>query len=126
MTKTDRASMKSALELRAPFLDQDVMALFAATLSEKERIQRLQTKVFLKQYALRYLPDEIVHRKKRGLSLALSSWLREPLYEWAKSRLSSPLLERAPALIIIIVTLQWSYCRNTCNERLITPDQSGH
>jgi asparagine synthase (glutamine-hydrolysing) len=93
LTKADRASMKSALELRAPFLDQDVMA-FAATLSEKERIHRLQTKVFLKQYALRYLPTEIVHRKKRGLSVPLSTWLREPLYEWAKSRLSSPLLEQ--------------------------------
>ena len=93
LTKADRASMKSALELRAPFLDQEVME-FAASLPEKERIHRLQTKVFLKQYALRYLPTEIVHRKKRGLSVPLSSWLREPLYEWAKSKLSSPLLER--------------------------------
>ncbi|HEY8158062.1 MAG TPA: asparagine synthase (glutamine-hydrolyzing) [Methylobacter sp.] len=93
LTKADRASMKSALELRAPFLDQEVME-FAATLPEKERIHRLQTKVFLKQYALRYLPIDIVNRKKRGLSVPLSSWLREPLYEWAKSRLSSPLLDR--------------------------------
>jgi asparagine synthase (glutamine-hydrolysing) len=85
--------MKSALELRAPFLDQEVME-FAATLPEKERIHRLQTKVFLKRYALRYLPTEIVHRKKRGLSVPLNSWLREPLYEWAESRLSSPLLDR--------------------------------
>jgi len=91
LTKADRASMKSALELRAPFLDQEVME-FAASLPDKERIHRLQTKVFLKRYALRYLPTEIVHRKKRGLSVPLSSWLREPLYEWAKSRLSSPLL----------------------------------
>jgi asparagine synthase (glutamine-hydrolysing) len=93
LTKADRASMKSALELRAPFLDQEVME-FAASLPEKERIHRLQTKVFLKRYALRYLPAEIVHRKKRGLSVPLSSWLREPLYEWAHSKLSSPLLER--------------------------------
>jgi len=94
LTKADRASMKSALELRAPFLGQEVMA-FAASLPEKERIHHFQTKVFLKRYALRYLPKEIVHRKKRGLSVPLSSWLREPLYDWAKSRLSSPLLERA-------------------------------
>ncbi|MFZ2169522.1 MAG: asparagine synthase (glutamine-hydrolyzing), partial [Methylococcaceae bacterium] len=93
LTKADRASMKSALELRAPFLDQEVME-FAASLPERERIHHLQTKVFLKQYAQRYLPTEIVHRKKRGLSVPLSSWLREPLYEWAKSKLSSPLLDR--------------------------------
>jgi asparagine synthase (glutamine-hydrolysing) len=93
LTKADRASMKSALELRAPFLDSAVME-FAASLPEKERVNRLQTKVFLKQYALRYLPADIVHRKKRGLSVPLSSWLREPLYEWAKSKLSSPLLDQ--------------------------------
>jgi asparagine synthase (glutamine-hydrolysing) len=93
LTKADRASMKSALELRAPFLDEAVMG-FAASLPVKERIDGLQTKVFLKQYALRYLPAEIVHRKKRGLSVPLSSWLREPLYEWAKTKLSSPLLDR--------------------------------
>jgi asparagine synthase (glutamine-hydrolysing) len=93
LTKADRASMKSALELRAPFLDSAVME-FAASLPEKERVNRLQTKVFLKQYALRYLPSDIVHRKKRGLSVPLSSWLREPLYEWAKSKLSSPLLDQ--------------------------------
>lgn len=94
LTKADRASMKSALELRAPFLDQEVME-FAASLPEKERIHRLQTKVFLKRYALRYLPADIVHRKKRGLSVPLSSWLREPLYKWAKLKLSSPLLGQA-------------------------------
>jgi asparagine synthase (glutamine-hydrolysing) len=93
LTKADRASMKSALELRAPFLDQQVME-FAASLPKNARIHRLQTKVFLKQYALRYLPHEIVHRKKRGLSVPLSSWLREPLYEWAQSKLSSPVLEQ--------------------------------
>jgi asparagine synthase (glutamine-hydrolysing) len=92
LTKADRASMKSALELRAPFLDHEVME-FAASLPEMERIHRLQTKVFLKRYALRYLPADIVHRKKRGLSVPLSSWLREPLYEWAKAKLSSPLLD---------------------------------
>ena len=93
LTKADRASMHSALELRAPFLDQAVME-FAASLAESERVHRLETKVFLKRYALRYLPAAIVHRKKRGLSVPLSAWLREPLLEWAQSRLSSPLLDR--------------------------------
>jgi asparagine synthase (glutamine-hydrolysing) len=104
LTKADRASMKSALELRAPFLDQDVME-FAATLPENERVKQIKTKVFLKEYALRYLPKEIVYRKKRGLSVPLSSWLREPLYDWAKAKLSSPLLERAGVNPLIAIQL---------------------
>jgi asparagine synthase (glutamine-hydrolysing) len=91
LTKADRASMSSALELRAPFLDQAVME-FAATLPAADRVRGVRTKVFLKRYALRYLPSSIVHRKKRGLSVPLAVWFRGPLREWAESRLRSELL----------------------------------
>lgn len=92
LTKADRASMLSAIELRAPFLDADVME-FAAGLTVEERVKGLGTKVFLKRYSLRYLPGAIVHRKKRGLSVPLTAWLRGPLHEWARAQLASPLLE---------------------------------
>ena len=94
LTKADRASMHSALELRAPFLDQAVMA-FAAALRPADRVQGLQTKVFLKRYATRYLPKDIVYRRKRGLSVPLSRWLREaPLRDWMADALSRPELDR--------------------------------
>ena len=48
--------------------------------------------MFLKRYALQYLPSSIVHRKKRGLSVPLAAWLRGPLHEWAESRLRTELL----------------------------------
>ncbi|HTQ49402.1 MAG TPA: asparagine synthase (glutamine-hydrolyzing), partial [Candidatus Acidoferrales bacterium] len=88
LTKADRASMSSALELRAPFLDEAVMT-FAATLPVAERVRRFTTKVFLKRYALRYLPKTIVHRRKRGLSVPLSRWLRGPLRDWAEAALNN-------------------------------------
>lgn len=92
LTKADRASMHSALELRAPFLDQAVME-FAAALTPEQRVKGIQTKVFLKQYATRYLPRDIVYRKKRGLSVPLSSWLREPLRDWVENALARPELD---------------------------------
>jgi asparagine synthase (glutamine-hydrolysing) len=94
LTKADRASMHFALELRAPFLDRDVME-FAATLPETERVRGLQTKVFLKRYASGYLPRWVVHRRKRGLSVPLASWLRGPLRGWAEERLGSGRLAAA-------------------------------
>jgi asparagine synthase (glutamine-hydrolysing) len=94
LTKADRASMRSALELRAPFLDRAVME-FAASLPAQERVRGLTTKVFLKRYALRYLPASIVHRRKRGLSVPLANWLRGPLAGWAETRLRSELLAMA-------------------------------
>jgi asparagine synthase (glutamine-hydrolysing) len=93
LTKADRASMSSALELRAPFLDEGVME-FAKSLPREERLRGLTTKVFLKQYALRYLPAEIVHRRKRGLSVPVARWLRGPLRDWAEEALSNGHLDR--------------------------------
>ena len=90
LTEKDRGSMSSALELRSPFLDKAVME-FAATLPVEERVRGLTTKVFLKRYALRYLPRSVVHRRKRGLSVPFAGWLRGPLYEYARERLHSPL-----------------------------------
>ncbi|HVT59879.1 MAG TPA: asparagine synthase (glutamine-hydrolyzing) [Thermoanaerobaculia bacterium] len=94
LTKADRASMHYALELRAPFLDREVME-FAATLPPRERVSGFETKVFLKRYARRYLPRWVVHRRKRGLSVPLASWLRGPLAGWARDRLASGLLANA-------------------------------
>jgi asparagine synthase (glutamine-hydrolysing) len=93
LTKADRASMSSALELRAPFLDEGVME-FAKSLRIDDRVRGFKTKVFLKRYARRYLPDHIVSRRKRGLSVPIGSWLRGPLKEWATATLEKGLLEQ--------------------------------
>jgi asparagine synthase (glutamine-hydrolysing) len=85
--------MSSALELRAPFLDEAVME-FAKSLPVGERVQGFNTKVFLKRYALRYLPEEIVNRRKRGLSVPIGRWLRGPLQEWASTTLECGRLEQ--------------------------------
>jgi asparagine synthase (glutamine-hydrolysing) len=102
LTKADRASMTSALELRAPFLDEAVMA-FAASLPVADRVRNFSTKIFLKNYALRYLPKSIVHRRKRGLSVPIGKWLRGPLRAWAAKKLANERLElvgvRTPAAL---------------------------
>jgi len=105
LTKADRASMSSALELRAPFLDESVMA-FAASLPVAERVRHFATKLFLKRYALRYLPKSIVHRRKRGLSVPMGRWLRGPLNQWATKALGSERLAaigvRTPAALELL------------------------
>ncbi len=92
LTKADRGGMRSGLELRAPFLAPAVIE-FAATLPVRDRVRGITTKVFLKRYALRYLPRSIVHRRKRGLSVPLAGWLRGPLRSWAAEMLGHERLE---------------------------------
>jgi len=67
---------------------------FAKSLPIRERVRGFKTKVFLKRYALRYLPEDIVCRRKRGLSVPIGRWLRGPLQEWASATLESGRLER--------------------------------
>jgi asparagine synthase (glutamine-hydrolysing) len=111
LTKADRASMSSALELRAPFLDETVMA-FAASLPVADRVENFTTKVFLKRYALRYLPKSIVHRRKRGLSVPIGSWLRGPLREWATTALGNQRLEQIGVRTPAALELFSEHCRH--------------
>ena len=94
MAKADRGGMLHGVEIRAPFLDQSVIE-FAATLPLNARVRGFTTKAFLKDYARQYLPEAVVTRRKRGLSVPLAYWLREPLHGWAQSRLSSSVLAQA-------------------------------
>ncbi len=110
LTKADRASMSSALELRAPFLDESVMD-FAASLPGADRVQNFSTKIFLKRYALRYLPKSIVHRRKRGLSVPIGRWLRGPLHEWATKALGNKRLEQIGIRTPAALELLSEHCR---------------
>ena len=94
LTKADRASMSAPLELRSPFLDA-AMLEFAESIPPGDRVRGFQTKILLKRYALKYLPESIVYRRKRGLSVPLNQWLRGPLHAWAASTLGSGRLELA-------------------------------
>ncbi len=75
LAKVDRATMMNSLEARAPFLDIKV-ANFARRLPAQWKLRNGTTKYLLKQAALRLLPAEIVHRKKKGFGTPVGAWLR--------------------------------------------------
>jgi asparagine synthase (glutamine-hydrolysing) len=80
LTKVDRASMMVSLEVRAPFLDNDVVE-FARRIPHRYKYRNGQTKYLLKKALEGVLPDDIVHRKKKGFGVPLTRWLknwREP------------------------------------------------
>jgi asparagine synthase (glutamine-hydrolysing) len=115
LTKADRASMSSALELRAPFLDVAVME-FAKSLRIEDRVQGFKTKVFLKRYARRYLEDDIVNRRKRGLSVPIGSWLRGPLKEWATATLEHGRLEQVGIQTSAVLELFFEHCQRKADH----------
>jgi asparagine synthase (glutamine-hydrolysing) len=78
LVKVDRATMLSSVEARAPFLDRDVTR-FALSLPPSLRVRRWTTKWALKKAAEAWLPRDVIHRRKRGLSVPIASWINRGL-----------------------------------------------
>jgi asparagine synthase (glutamine-hydrolysing) len=75
LAKVDRASMSQSLEVRSPLLDKN-LAEFAFSLPSDYKFNSRNNKILLKKYAKKYLPDEIINRKKMGFGLPLNQWMR--------------------------------------------------
>ena len=94
LTKIDRASMWSGVEVRVPFLDIDVLKA-AWRVPSAWRVGRGRGKLLLRKLAARHLPPTVADASKRGLAVPVASWLRGPLRDWAEDLVSLPSLERA-------------------------------
>lgn len=78
LVKVDRASMRSALECRTPFLDRDLFA-FAAALPVEYHFAHGQGKALLRECLPAWVAPEIRWRRKQGFTPPLASWLRTSL-----------------------------------------------
>ena len=86
-TKIDRASMANSLEIRAPFLDYRLVE-FCFQIDNKLKLGDTN-KYLLKKIANKYLPKEIVYRRKKGFSSPYIEWL----FDEYKDKLLKTILE---------------------------------
>lgn len=94
LNKVDRTAMAVSLETRVPMLDRDVVE-FAWTLPLSYRRKDGVSKKILRDILYQYVPRELMERPKKGFSIPLQKWLKEPgLREWAESLLDRSVLER--------------------------------
>jgi asparagine synthase (glutamine-hydrolysing) len=88
LVKVDVASMANSLEVRAPFLDHELMT-WAAGIAEEQRFQGRELKALLKQAMEPYLPKELMYRPKMGFGVPIDIWLRNEMREFAYDTLLS-------------------------------------
>lgn len=94
LVKVDRAAMAVSLETRVPMLDRDVVE-FAWTIPMSYKKQGDEGKLVLRDVLYRYVPKQMMDRPKKGFSIPITQWLREPgLREWAESLLDASLIRR--------------------------------
>lgn len=89
LERGDRMSMAASLELRPPLLDHRLVEL-AFRMPSTFKVRHGSTKWLLKEVARRYLPDEVVDRRKVGFRVPLDAWFRSGLREAMWDRLTGP------------------------------------
>jgi asparagine synthase (glutamine-hydrolysing) len=113
LTKVDRMSMATSLEVRAPLLDHR-FAEWVAGLSARWKMRFGQSKYILKKLAERLgVPHQVLYRRKQGFSMPLVHWFRQP---------------PQPALLEILLeptTMQRGYFSKQEVQRRLTEHQQG-
>ena len=79
LLKADKMSMAHSLELRVPFLDKKIMAL-AEKIPVEYRVSKENTKLALRNAAMRAMPKETANKKKLGFPVPIRVWLKEDKY----------------------------------------------
>jgi asparagine synthase (glutamine-hydrolysing) len=84
---TDKMSMAVGVETRVPFLDKRIVD-FSTIIPPNLKLKGNETKYILKKVAERYLPKEVIYRKKAGFGAPIREWIKNDLDEMIYDRLS--------------------------------------
>jgi len=90
LTKVDRMSMATSLEVRVPILDH-VFVEWVTGLPPEWKLRGSKQKYILKKLAERVgVPKEVLYRRKQGFALPLAAWFRNELKEMTMTVLLEP------------------------------------
>jgi asparagine synthase (glutamine-hydrolysing) len=109
LTKVDRASMLSSLEVRVPLLDHKLAEL-SFTIPSGLKIRGSDSKFIYKQAMKEYLPPDVINHPKQGFGIPLSEWFKEDLNTYVFETLRSPnslyskYLDKKPVLNLLANT----------------------
>ena len=81
LERADRLTMAASLELRAPFLDHE-MVEYCFLLDERVKAVVGTPKRLLRRAAVGLVPRATITRRKSGFSTPMSRWMRSELRDW--------------------------------------------
>lgn len=96
LIKVDRASMANSIEIRAPFLDKDLVEFAFTQVPSSLKFDHQNQKILLKSLASKVLPSNFFINRKQGFSIPLGNFLHEK--EW-KEYFEQTILDSDPLLV---------------------------
>lgn len=89
---TDKMGMAESVEIRVPYLDNELVKL-AASIPAELKLKGITTKYILKKVAEKYLPKEVIYRGKTGFGAPIRSWMQDDaaFQQQVRTRLSNPI-----------------------------------
>jgi asparagine synthase (glutamine-hydrolysing) len=89
LTKVDRMSMATSLEVRVPLLDHKLIE-FVTRVPASLKLAGTETKQLLKRVAKDLIPAEILDRPKQGFGVPLEEWINLELRDQIRETLREP------------------------------------
>jgi asparagine synthase (glutamine-hydrolysing) len=80
----DRMAMAHSLETRSPLVDYKVVE-YAASIPGGLKLKGNQLKYVLRKVAARYLPRDLIDRRKQGFGFPLAIWMRTELRDFVRN-----------------------------------------
>lgn len=77
LVKVDRTSMANSLEMRAPFLNKNIIEFAFHELPPKYKVTLSNKKIFLKEFGKKLLPHEFDFNRKQGFEVPFEAWYKE-------------------------------------------------
>jgi len=108
----DKLSMAHGLEARVPYLDQEIVE-YAERLPASFKVRLNSRKWLHRRVCKKFLPAEILQRKKLGFQTPVDEWFRESL----TGKMSETLLDSS--------SLMFKYLRPPAVQRMVNDHQSG-
>ena len=86
LVKVGTAARANSVEVSYPFLDHKFVE-FAATIPANLKLRRFGTKYIFKKMLSKYLPREVLYRKKMGFGVPVGKWFRKEMKDYIRDHL---------------------------------------
>ncbi|MBK24859.1 MAG: asparagine synthase (glutamine-hydrolyzing) [Halobacteriovorax sp.] len=115
LKKTDRMTMAHSIEARVPFLDLE-FARYVRGIPTAKLVKGFSKKDVFKKAMKGLIPEEIIHRKKKGLLVPYSSWLRGELKEFSYDILFSSNTDLSYLFDLKFIQKLWDQHQNSTRD----------